>query len=104
MYAPTSIRTSAFRWNPDRTCAAYGLALQQCRYSRTCCHRGFRLPDGGNARGVWRCLIVFVDRIDAGRFEDTNRIFTPPARFDVRITREGAPEEWAARIVGILAP
>lgn len=32
--------------------------------------------------------IVYVNRIDKGRFEDTNKLFVPPSKFDVEI-REG---------------
>jgi cytidyltransferase-like protein len=48
---------------------------------------------GGNA------LVVWVDRIGTGRFEDTNRMFVQPDRFDVRVTRDGAPDYWAEQIV-----
>lgn len=47
---------------------------------------------GGNAFVVW------IDRIDAGRFEDTNRLFTPPEEFDVRVLRAGSPQHWAGLI------
>lgn len=31
---------------------------------------------------------IWVDRIEMGRFEDTNRLFVPPVKFDVRITNQ----------------
>jgi len=37
---------------------------------------------------------VWVDTIDAGRFEDTNRAFVPPEVYDFRITKQNA-ERWA---------
>ena len=43
-------------------------------------------------------FVVWVDRIRDGRFEDTNRMFVPPAAYDLRVTSEGAPELWAERI------
>jgi hypothetical protein len=43
-------------------------------------------------------FLIWMDRIAAGRFEDTNRLFAPPERWDIRIGAEGAPDEWAARI------
>jgi cytidyltransferase-like protein len=49
-------------------------------------------------------FIIWVDRIDAGRFEDTNNLWEPPSRFDVRVTAEGAPEFWAEQIVRKLRP
>jgi cytidyltransferase-like protein len=49
-------------------------------------------------------FVIWVDRIKEGRFEDTNRLFQPPARFDVRVTADGTPESWAERIAGMLQP
>jgi hypothetical protein len=47
-------------------------------------------------------FVVFVDRIAEGRFADTNRLFAPPARFDVRVAPEGEPALWAERILSEL--
>jgi len=33
-------------------------------------------------------FVVWVDRIKAGRFEDTYRLFVPPEQYDVRVTAE----------------
>src|SRR6476660_5321994 len=35
---------------------------------------------------------IWVDRIDAGRFEDTNRMFVAPQRVDLRVAAEGTPQ------------
>jgi len=43
-------------------------------------------------------FVVWVDRIEAGRFADTNRLFVPPRRVHVRVTPGDAPETWADRI------
>jgi hypothetical protein len=40
---------------------------------------------------------IWVDAIDAGRFEDTNRVFTPPEIYDFRITEQDA-DKWASYI------
>ena len=37
---------------------------------------------------------VWVDTIDAGRYEDTNKMFTPPDVYDFRVTEQAA-EKWA---------
>jgi hypothetical protein len=47
---------------------------------------------GGDAFVVW------IDRIDRGRFDDTNRLFMPPEEFDVRVLRTGSPQYWAELI------
>ncbi|CCB65032.1 adenylyl-sulfate kinase [Hyphomicrobium sp. MC1] len=44
-------------------------------------------------------FIVWVDRIRAGRFEDTNKIFEAPSVYNIRVSSQGAPEQWAAHIV-----
>jgi len=49
-------------------------------------------------------FVVFMDRIQAGRFEDTNSVFVPPERFDIRVEREGAPQYWAEKIFRALRP
>ena len=37
--------------------------------------------------------LIWVDTIDAGRFEDTNKMFVPPAEFDKRVDTKDA-ELW----------
>ena len=49
-------------------------------------------------------FVIFVDRIDAGRFEDTNRLFVPPARYDLRVDAQGTPEAWAERACRLIRP
>jgi nicotinamide riboside kinase len=41
---------------------------------------------------------VWIDTIDKGRFEDTNKAFIPPEVYDFRITEQNA-EKWAEFIV-----
>lgn len=41
--------------------------------------------------------IVWVDTIEKGRFEDTNRAFVPPEKYDFRITEQNA-EKWSSFI------
>jgi adenylylsulfate kinase len=41
---------------------------------------------------------VWIDTIEQGRFEDTNRVFDPPATYDFRITQQNAPV-WASYVV-----
>jgi hypothetical protein len=48
-----------------------------------------------NFRADWT---IWMDTIDAGRFEDTNRAFVPPDKYDFRITEQNA-EHWVP-IVG----
>jgi len=47
--------------------------------------------------------LVWVDTIDKGRFEDTNKIFVKPEKFDFRVTTKNA-ELWAYQISDKLIP
>ena len=49
-------------------------------------------------------FIIWVDRIKAGRFEDTNQIFIPPERFDLRVEAEGSPDYWTEQAALRLRP
>ena len=37
-------------------------------------------------------FVIWVDRIEAGRFEDTNKMFVAPERFDMAVKAEGTPD------------
>jgi len=54
--------------------------------------------EGGEAFVVW------VDRIRKGRFEDTNRMFVPPEKYDLRVPAEGTPEYWIDQIAQRVRP
>lgn len=47
---------------------------------------------------------IWVDRIQAGRFEDTNQLFVPPDRFDLRVGADGAPQYWVEQALALLRP
>jgi len=49
-------------------------------------------------------FVVWVDRIEKSRYEDTNEMFEPLKvnQYDVRVHDEGTPEEWAAHIKHLL--
>lgn len=49
-------------------------------------------------------FIVWVDRIKAGRFEDTNRMFVPPEQYDLRVAPEGAVEFWREEVARLVRP
>lgn len=64
----------------------------------------FVCPTEETREAFGNAFIVWVDRIQEGRFADTNRLFQAPAAFDVRVQADGAPEAWAERIVAQLHP
>lgn len=48
-------------------------------------------------------VIIWVDRIKEGRFEDTNKMFQPPENADL-VLREGTPQEWLDKTLELLQP
>lgn len=47
--------------------------------------------------------VIWVDRIQTGRFEDTNQMFVPPEQYDVRVIDDGrSAKEWAVEITAPL--
>jgi adenylylsulfate kinase len=57
------------------------------------------------ARAVFGdAFTIWVDRISAGRFEDTNQMFVAPARFNLRVSAEGPPQYWAEQALMQLRP
>src|SRR5215467_5247655 len=81
-------------WLCDRVVESGGTAIADF----ICPTPATRAAFGGDS------FIIFIDRIQAGRFEDTNSVFVPPERFDIRVEREGAPQYWAEKIFRALRP
>lgn len=79
-------------WLCDRVVAAGAVALAD-----------FVCPTAETRMAFGPAFIIWVNRIEAGRFEDTNRLFTPPERFDFEVTSEGVAEDWADTIAARLA-
>ena len=48
---------------------------------------GFVCPLLGHRRHFFADKTIWMDTIEEGRFEDTNKIFQPPTEYDVRITK-----------------
>ena len=80
-------------WLCDRVVDSGGIAIAD-----------FICPTPETRAAFGEAFTVFVDRIDAGRFEDTNRVFMRPERFDVRVEAEGTPQFWAEQIFRLLRP
>ena len=74
-------------WLCDRVVEAGGSAIAD-----------FVCPTPETRAAFGEALVVWIDRIFAGRFEDTNRLFVPPERYDVRVLNNGSPELWASRV------
>ena len=64
----------------------------------------FVCPTEATRAAFGPAFTVWIDRIKQGRFEDTNRMFEPPSRFDLRVEPEGTPAYWAQRALEALIP
>jgi cytidyltransferase-like protein len=80
-------------WMCDRVVEAGGTVIAD-----------FICPTEATREVFGEAFTIWVDRISAGRFEDTNRIFVPPGRFDLRVSAEGAPQYWAEQALSRLRP
>lgn len=49
-------------------------------------------------------FIVWVDRIKEGPFEDTNKLFVPPEKCDVRVDGKFGMQYYAEEIANMIAP
>jgi cytidyltransferase-like protein len=64
----------------------------------------FVCPTEPTRAAFGEAFTIWVDRIEAGRFEDTNRMFVAPSRVDLRVGSEGAPQYWAEQALTRLRP
>jgi len=80
-------------WMCDRVVEAGGTVIAD-----------FICPTAETRAAFGEAFVIFVDRIAASRFEDTNRMFVPPERVDLRVVAEGSPQFWAERALSLLRP
>ena len=80
-------------WMCDRVVEAGGTVIAD-----------FICPTPGTRAAFGEAFVIWVDRIEAGRFEDTNRMFIAPDRIDLRVTADGTPQYWAEQALAQLQP
>jgi cytidyltransferase-like protein len=80
-------------WMCDRVVEAGGAVIAD-----------FVCPTEPTRAAFGEAFTIWVDRIEAGRFEDTNRMFVAPSRVDLRVGSEGAPQYWAEQALTRLRP
>jgi len=80
-------------WMCDRVVEAGGIAIAD-----------FICPTPQTRAAFGPAFTVWVDRIQEGRFEDTNRLFVAPEISDIRVSPEGSARSWAERILARLHP
>lgn len=80
-------------WMCDRVVEAGGTVIAD-----------FICPTAETRAAFGEAFTIWADRIASGRFEDTNRMFVPPERFDLRVGAEGTPQFWAEQALARLRP
>jgi cytidyltransferase-like protein len=80
-------------WMCDRVVEAGGTVIAD-----------FICPTAETRAAFGDAFIIWVDRISASHFEDTNRMFVPPERFDIRVSADGTPQYWAEQVLARLRP
>jgi cytidyltransferase-like protein len=80
-------------WMCDRVVEAGGTVIAD-----------FICPTAETRAAFGDAFTIWIDRIDAGRFEDTNRMFVAPERVDLRVHAEGTPQYWAEQALARLRP
>jgi cytidyltransferase-like protein len=80
-------------WMCDRVVEAGGTVIAD-----------FICPTAHTRAAFGKAFTIWVDRIEKGPFEDTNRMFVEPEHFDLRIKSEGAPQYWAEQALAQLRP
>ena len=64
----------------------------------------FICPTAETRTAFGAAFVIWVDRIESSRFEDTNRMFIAPHNYDLRITADGTPQYWAEQASAVLRP
>ena len=83
-------------WLCDQVVKTGGFAIADFVCPTTETRAAFQ--EGGAAFVVW------LDRIEESRYEDTNRLFEPPPGIDIRVGKEHSPEYWAEQVAGRVRP
>ena len=80
-------------WLCDRVVEARGTAIAD-----------FICPTPETRAAFGDAFTIWIDRIEAGRFDDTNRLFVGPDCFDLRVLPHGTPQYWAEQALARLRP
>jgi cytidyltransferase-like protein len=80
-------------WMCDRVVEAGGTVIAD-----------FICPTAETRTAFGEAFTIWVDRIESGRFQDTNRMFIRPDAFDLRVEPKGTPQFWAERALALLRP
>ena len=80
-------------WMCDRVVEAGGTVIAD-----------FVCPTPDTRAAFGDAFIIWADLIATSRFEDTNRMFVSPERFDLRVSTKSSPQYWAEQALMRLRP
>lgn len=80
-------------WMCDRVVEAGGTVIAD-----------FICPTPDTRAAFGEAFTIWLDRIETGRFEDTNRLFVAPDHINLRVPADGTPQYWAERALALLRP
>lgn len=80
-------------WMCDRVVEAGGTVIAD-----------FICPTPDTRAAFGEAFTIWLDRIETGRFEDTNRLFVAPDHVNLRVPADGTPQYWAERALALLRP
>ncbi len=69
-----------------------------------CAIADFVCPTEDTRAAFGDAFIVWLDRVQTSRFADTNQMFEPPHRYDIRVEAQGSPSYWAEKVCEKLLP
>jgi hypothetical protein len=78
-------------WMCDRVVEAGGTVIAD-----------FICPTPGTRAAFGEAFTIWIDRIEQGRFDDTNRMFVAPESYDLRVGAQGTPQYWAEQALAKL--
>lgn len=61
----------------------------------------FVCPTNETREAFGQAFIIWINRIEKGRYEDTNELFQPPKHFDIKLDM-GSPEEWLDKVIKLI--
>jgi Adenylylsulphate kinase len=80
-------------WMCDRVVEAGGTVIAD-----------FICPTEETRAAFGEAFTIWIDRIEQGRFEDTNKMFVAPQSCDLHVSAQGTPQYWAEQALAKLRP
>lgn len=62
----------------------------------------FVCPTETTRRLFCSSITIWIDRIESGRFEDTNKLFSAPLLYDLRVTADYDLDYWISKAITVI--